>query len=71
MDSRPAIQVLLATEASDLAREVAPWISGFAVGESNLIDVHIMRLREKLEANGRSRLIHTIRGAGYSLRRVP
>jgi len=37
MDPRPAIQVLLATEASDLAREVAPWISGFAVGESNLI----------------------------------
>ena len=39
--------------------------------ESNLIDVHIMRLRDKLEAGGRSRLIHTIRGVGYSLRRVP
>ena len=46
------------------------WGSDF-LGESNLIDVHIMRLREKLEAGGRPRLIHTIRGAGYSLRRVP
>jgi len=36
--------------------------------ESNVIDVHVMRLRDKLEAGGESRLIHTIRGAGYSLR---
>jgi two-component system response regulator MprA len=41
------------------------------LGESNVIDVHIMRLRDKLEAGGRDRLIHTIRGAGYSLRRQP
>jgi two-component system response regulator MprA len=43
------------------------WGSAF-LGESNLIDVHVMRLRDKLEADGASRLIHTIRGAGYSLR---
>ncbi len=43
------------------------WGSDF-LGDSNLIDVHIMRLREKLEAGGEPRLIHTIRGAGYSLR---
>ena len=41
------------------------------LGESNVIDVHVMRLRDKLEAGGRERLIHTIRGAGYSLRRQP
>lgn len=46
------------------------WGSDF-LGESNVIDVHIMRLRDKLEAGGQTRLIHTIRGAGYSLRRVP
>jgi two-component system response regulator MprA len=46
------------------------WGSDF-LGESNVIDVHVMRLRDKLEAGGRSRLIHTVRGAGYSLRRVP
>jgi two-component system response regulator MprA len=44
------------------------WGSDF-LGESNVIDVHVMRLRDKLEANGAERLIHTIRGAGYSLRR--
>ncbi len=43
------------------------WGSDF-LGGSNLIDVHVMRLRDKLEAGGEPRLIHTIRGAGYSLR---
>lgn len=43
------------------------WGSDF-LGESNVIDVHVMRLRDKLEAEGDARLIHTIRGAGYSLR---
>jgi two-component system, OmpR family, response regulator MprA len=38
------------------------------LGESNLIDVHIRRLRDKLEAGGEPRVIQTIRGAGYSLR---
>ena len=33
----PPIHVLLATESSNLARDVAPWISGFAVGESNVV----------------------------------
>jgi two-component system response regulator MprA len=41
------------------------------LGESNVIDVHVMRLRDKLEAGERDRLIHTIRGAGYSLRKQP
>jgi len=43
------------------------WGSDF-LGGSNLIDVHIMRLRDKLEAAGEPRLIHTVRGVGYSLR---
>lgn len=43
------------------------WGSDF-LGGSNLIDVHVMRLRDKLEATSEPRLIHTIRGAGYSLR---
>lgn len=37
-------------------------------GESNVIDVYIRYLREKLERNGRARLIHTVRGAGYVLK---
>jgi two-component system response regulator MprA len=38
------------------------------LGESNVIDVHIRALREKLEADGEQRLIQTVRGAGYALR---
>ena len=37
IDPGPVIQVKLATETSDVARAVAPWISGFAAGESNLV----------------------------------
>jgi two-component system response regulator MprA len=36
--------------------------------DSNAIEVHIARLRDKLEADGESRLIQTVRGAGYALR---
>jgi two-component system response regulator MprA len=43
------------------------WGSDF-MGESNVIDVVVMRLREKLEANGEPRLIQTVRGVGYTLR---
>jgi two-component system, OmpR family, response regulator MprA len=43
------------------------WGSAF-LGESNVIEVHIMRLRDKLEAHGEPRLLHTKRGVGYSLR---
>lgn len=38
--------------------------------ESNVIDVHIKRLREKLEDGDQPRLIQTIRGVGYSLRQA-
>jgi two-component system response regulator MprA len=37
-------------------------------GESNIIEVYIRYLRQKLEMNGESRLIHTVRGMGYVLR---
>jgi two-component system, OmpR family, response regulator MprA len=37
-------------------------------GESNIIDVYIRYIREKTEAGGRIRLIHTVRGAGYVLK---
>ena len=38
------------------------------LGDSNLVDVRIKYLRDKLEQGGRPRLIQTIRGAGYALR---
>jgi len=37
-------------------------------GESNIIEVYIRYLRSKLEADGASRLIQTVRGVGYALR---
>jgi DNA-binding response OmpR family regulator len=40
------------------------------VGESKVIEVYVGYLREKLEAGGEPRLIHTIRGAGYVLRKI-
>ena len=43
------------------------WGYDFA-GESNVIEVYIRYLRSKLEADGKPRLIHTVRGVGYALR---
>jgi two-component system, OmpR family, response regulator MprA len=37
-------------------------------GESNIIEVYVRYLRQKTEAEGGSRLIHTVRGIGYVLR---
>jgi two-component system response regulator MprA len=37
-------------------------------GESNIIEVYIRYLRQKLEENNEARLIHTVRGMGYVLR---
>jgi two-component system response regulator MprA len=40
-------------------------------GESNVLEVYIRYLRQKLEGEGESRLIHTVRGVGYVLRENP
>ncbi|MEX2162283.1 MAG: response regulator transcription factor [Anaerolineales bacterium] len=37
-------------------------------GESNIIEVYIRYLRQKLEEGKESRLLHTVRGMGYVLR---
>jgi DNA-binding response OmpR family regulator len=34
---------------------------------NNVIDVQMMRLRKKLDVDGKKRLIHTVRGIGYRL----
>jgi len=33
--------------------------------ESNSLEVHVSRIRQKLEAGGERRLVHTVRGIGY------
>jgi len=40
-------------------------------GESNVLDVYIRYLRQKLEEGNELRLIHTVRGVGYVLRETP
>jgi two-component system response regulator MprA len=36
--------------------------------DTHVLEVYVSYLRQKLETNGESRLIHTVRGAGYALR---
>jgi two-component system OmpR family response regulator len=43
------------------------WDYDFDPG-TNLVDVNIMRLREKVDEGFEPRLLHTIRGVGYMLR---
>ncbi|QIA26759.1 response regulator transcription factor [Thermaerobacter sp. PB12/4term] len=37
-------------------------------GNANVLEVYVKQLRQKLEAEGEPRLIHTVRGVGYVLR---
>lgn len=39
-------------------------------GESNVLDVYIRYLRQKLEGDGEVRLIHTVRSVGYVMREI-
>jgi two-component system, OmpR family, response regulator len=36
--------------------------------QTNVIDVHISRLRSKIDKSFGNALLHTVRGAGYSIR---
>ena len=50
-------------------REIFEAVWGFDfLGDSNVIEVTLGHLRQKLEADGESRLIHTVRSVGYVLR---
>ena len=44
------------------------WGYDETMGDSNVIEVYVRYLRLKLEAEGESRLIHTVRGVGYVLK---
>jgi two-component system, OmpR family, response regulator len=35
---------------------------------SNLVDVNIMRLREKIDGDFEPKLLHTVRGIGYRIK---
>ncbi len=64
------LELLMRNPRQVLTREVIfdrVWGYDFG-GESNVLDVYIRYLREKLEKPGEKKLIHTIRGVGYVLR---
>jgi DNA-binding response OmpR family regulator len=42
------------------------WSYGFDT-ETNLVEVYINRLRQKIDQPHRVKLIHTVRGVGYRL----
>jgi len=44
------------------------WDMSFDPG-TNVVDVHVSNLRRKLEEGGEPRLLHTVRGVGFVLRR--
>jgi heavy metal response regulator len=46
------------------------WDYDFDPG-TNLVDVYILRLREKIDSNFEPKLLHTIRGSGYVLKETP
>ena len=46
------------------------WDYDFDPG-TNLVDVYVRRLREKIDAGFEPRLLHTVRGAGYVLKEQP
>ena len=43
------------------------WEYNFDPG-TNLVDVYVMRVREKIDADFERKLLHTIRGIGYVLK---
>ncbi len=78
-DSRPLnlrskefriLQILMASPGRVFTRQEIldlAWERDEAI-ESNVVDVHVASLRQKLEGDGGTRLIQTVRGVGYTLR---
>jgi len=67
------LEMLLEHPRQVLTRaQIVQRVWGFALEySSNSLEVYVGYLRRKLEAEGESRLIHTVRGIGYVLRETP
>ncbi|HVV31167.1 MAG TPA: response regulator transcription factor [Mycobacteriales bacterium] len=67
------LEMLLEHPRQVLTRaQIVERVWGFSLEySSNSLEVYIGYLRRKLEAEGESRLIHTVRGVGYVLRDTP
>ena len=46
------------------------WDYDFDPG-TNLVDVYVRRLREKIDDGFEAKLLHTVRGIGYVLKEAP
>lgn len=67
------LELFLRNPRQVLTREVIfdrVWGYDFG-GESNVLDVYIRYLRQKMEAENETRILHTVRGVGYVLRENP
>ena len=67
------LELFLRSPGEALSRSVIAqclWDDAFE-SFSNVIDVHVRRLRRKVEPEGEPRLIHTVKGVGYVLRLEP
>ena len=65
------LQVLLRWRGQVLSRDLL--LQEVWQGErssSNVVEVYVRYLRQKLEAGGERRLLHTVRGRGYCLGQV-
>ena len=63
------LELLLRNEGQVVTRTMMleeVWDYHFDPG-TNVIDVHISRLRKKIDDRGRMPLLHTVRGVGYML----
>ena len=67
------LELLLRNHGQVLTRElIFDRVWGYDFGaNSNSLEVYIGYLRRKTEAEGETRLIHTVRGVGYVLRQSP
>jgi two-component system, OmpR family, response regulator MprA len=62
------LEYFMRNQEAVLSREsILGNVWGYEGGDSNALDVHVGHLREKLEANGRPRLLQTVRSFGYTL----
>jgi DNA-binding response OmpR family regulator len=58
----------LMRSSSGIRTQILGAVWGGFGGDDNVLEIYIGYLRKKLEADGRSRLIHTVRGIGYVIR---
>jgi DNA-binding response OmpR family regulator len=64
------LSALMKSEGKVMTRdELLSKVWGFDyMGQTNIVDVYVRYLRNKIDKNPQSSLIHTVRGVGYALR---